>query len=49
MKTDGKSLSDWEVSDQIKIDKNVMDVCFVNEILIAIAVLDGNIIIYNIP
>ncbi|KAM3144561.1 hypothetical protein pb186bvf_003430 [Paramecium bursaria] len=49
VKTDGKSLSDWEVSDQIKIDKNVMDVCFVNEILVAIAVLDGNIIIYNIP
>ncbi|CAD8159915.1 unnamed protein product [Paramecium octaurelia] len=49
IKQDGKSLSEWEPFHFFKpSDKNIIDVCFVNENLAAIAIIDGTIIIYNV-
>lgn len=49
IKQDGKSLSEWEPFHYFKpSDKNIIDVCFVNENLAAIAIIDGTIIIYNV-
>ncbi|CAD8071539.1 unnamed protein product [Paramecium sonneborni] len=49
IKQDGKSLSEWEPFHFFKpSDKTIIDVCFVNENLAAIAIIDGTIIIYNV-
>lgn len=49
LKTDGKGLSEWEPYLQIKPSlKIITDVCFVNQSLVAIAYVDGNIIIFNL-